>query len=113
VRRGEVRLDEPVDELHDADFHPPARGSSPVTLADLATHRAGLATVPLREAAQPYAAVDRATFAKLVNAPPGTRAASEYAPSVLDYACWARCSPTAPEPRTPRWLASACSFHST
>ncbi len=86
VRRGEVRLDEPVDELHDADFHPPARGSSPVTLADLATHRAGLATVPLREAAQPYAAVDRATFAKLVNAPPGTRAASEYAPSVLDYA---------------------------
>jgi len=86
VRRGEVRLDEPVDELHSADFHPPARGSSPLTLADLATHRAGFPAVPLREAAQPYAAIDRAAFVKLVNEAPATRPASGYAPSVLDYA---------------------------
>lgn len=86
VRRGEVRLDEPVDELHNADFHPPARGSTPVTLVELATHRAGLPVIPLHEAAQPYAAIDRAALAKLVNAPRAASAASGYAPSVLDFA---------------------------
>jgi len=72
--------------LFAVDFHPPARGSSPLTLADLATHRAGFPAVPLREAAQPYAAIDRAAFVKLVNEAPATRPASGYAPSVLDYA---------------------------
>jgi len=87
VRRGEVRLDEPVDELHDADFHPPSRGASPITLADLATHRAGLRALPLREAAQPYAGIDRAAFASLVNqARPAQAAATASAPSVLDFA---------------------------
>jgi CubicO group peptidase (beta-lactamase class C family) len=85
VRRGEVRLDEPVSELHDADFHPPARHGVPLTLADLATHRAGFAALPLRNAAQPYAAIDRAALMKLVNdTQPAADTAS--APSVVDFA---------------------------
>jgi CubicO group peptidase (beta-lactamase class C family) len=85
VRRGEVRLDEPVSELHDADFHPPARRGRPLTLADLATHHAGFPAVSLRNAAQPYAAIDRAALMKLVN---DAQLATEpaYAPSVIDFA---------------------------
>lgn len=79
VRRGEVQLDEAVADLHEADFHP----APSVTLAQVATHHAGFPTVPLRQASQPYAAIDRAALAVLVNAPRTQSGA--YAPSVVDY----------------------------
>jgi CubicO group peptidase (beta-lactamase class C family) len=53
VRRGEVRLDEPVAELHDADLHPPSRAGAPVTLADLAAHRTAFPHLSLGQSAQP------------------------------------------------------------
>jgi CubicO group peptidase (beta-lactamase class C family) len=79
VRRGEVQLDETVADLHDADFHP----SPSVTLSELATHHAGFPGVTLRQADQPYATIDRAALAALVNAPRAQSTA--YAPSVVDY----------------------------
>jgi hypothetical protein len=84
VRRGEVRLDEPVAELHDADLHPPSRTGAPLTLADLASHRTGFPHLSLGQSAQPYAGVDRAALARFVD--DASLQDRSGAPSVLDFA---------------------------
>jgi len=87
VRRGELQLDQPVDQIASAGLHVPARGSAHITLRGLATHRSGIPRIPLREAVQPYASYDRGALIAVVNgaalaADPGTR----YAPSNVDFA---------------------------
>ena len=84
VRRGEVRLDEPVAEMHDADLHPPSRTGAPLTLADLASHRTGFPHLSLGQSAQPYAGVDRAALARFVD--DASLQDRTGAPSVLDFA---------------------------
>ena len=89
VRRNEVALDEPLAKItmtSTTDLRPNGRVGE-VTLRMLATHRAGLPRVPLREARQPYAGYDRGALLAAVSgaaltAPPGTT----YLPSALDYA---------------------------
>ena len=46
VRRGEVKLDDPVNAHLPADLRVPAKGDKPVTLLHLATHRSGLPVQP-------------------------------------------------------------------
>lgn len=46
VRRGEVRLDQPVAELLPADVKVPERNGRKITLIDLATHTSGLPRMP-------------------------------------------------------------------
>src|SRR5260370_18016327 len=58
VRRGELRLDEGIDESARAPLQPAIFSGKHITLHDLATHHSGLPRLPLRAAAQPYAAVD-------------------------------------------------------
>src|SRR6185437_8859808 len=46
VRRGELKLDDPVARHLPADFHVPELNGRPITLADLATHTSGLPRFP-------------------------------------------------------------------
>jgi CubicO group peptidase (beta-lactamase class C family) len=46
ARRGELRLDDPLNLHLPADFHVPALDGRPITLADLATHTSGLPRYP-------------------------------------------------------------------
>jgi len=46
VRRGEVKLYDPVARLLPSDFHVPELNGHPITLADLATHTSGLPRFP-------------------------------------------------------------------
>ncbi|MCG2583646.1 serine hydrolase [Massilia sp. TS11] len=46
VRRGEVRLDEPISGLLPAGVKAPSRNGKEITLADLASHRSGLPRLP-------------------------------------------------------------------
>ncbi len=87
VRRGELRLDEGIDERARPPLHPPVPNGKHITFRDLATHHSGLPRLPLHEAVQPYAPYDRAALIELVNAArptadPGTR----YEPSNVDFA---------------------------
>jgi CubicO group peptidase (beta-lactamase class C family) len=84
VRRGEVRLDEPVSELHLPGLQPLPRDGKPLTLLDLATHHARMPTLPLAESRQPYATLDRAALVALANGPPAP--AGTHAPSPVDFA---------------------------
>ncbi len=62
VGRGEVRLDEPIDELLPKGVTAPARGDRHITLLDLATQSSGLPRLPdnlaPRNADDPYASYD-------------------------------------------------------
>ena len=71
VRRGEVKLLDPVNKHLPADWRVPAKGDRPVTLEHLATHRSGLPVQPpdaiLIESNDPangYADVDRMKVAR-------------------------------------------------
>jgi D-alanyl-D-alanine-carboxypeptidase/D-alanyl-D-alanine-endopeptidase len=87
VRRGELRLDEGIDERARAPLQPPMPTGKHITFRDLATHHSGLPRLPLREAAQPYASFDRDALIALVNgARPTAGAAAKYAPSNVDFA---------------------------
>jgi D-alanyl-D-alanine-carboxypeptidase/D-alanyl-D-alanine-endopeptidase len=87
ARRGELRLDEGIDEHARAPLQPPVPSGKHITFRDLATHHSGLPRLPLREAAQPYAAYDRDALVTLVNAArPAAGSAARYAPSNVDYA---------------------------
>jgi CubicO group peptidase (beta-lactamase class C family) len=87
ARRGELRLDEGIDEHARAPLQPPVPSGKHITFRDLATHHSGLPRVPLREAAQPYAPYDRDALIALVNAAhPPAGAAAGYAPSNVDFA---------------------------
>lgn len=59
VRRGEVRLDDPVQKYLPDGVSMPKRGGSQITLEDLATHRSGLPRLPTNLApadpSNPYA----------------------------------------------------------
>jgi D-alanyl-D-alanine-carboxypeptidase/D-alanyl-D-alanine-endopeptidase len=46
VRRGEVKLDDPVAKYLPADVRVPSRNGRQITLLDLATHRSGLPRLP-------------------------------------------------------------------
>jgi CubicO group peptidase (beta-lactamase class C family) len=46
VRRGEVKLDDPVARHLPSDFHVPEMNGRNITLADLATHTSGMARFP-------------------------------------------------------------------
>jgi CubicO group peptidase (beta-lactamase class C family) len=46
VRRGEVKLDDPVAKYLPADVRVPSRNGRQITLVDLATHRSGLPRLP-------------------------------------------------------------------
>jgi serine-type D-Ala-D-Ala carboxypeptidase/endopeptidase len=86
ARRGELQLDQPIDQIISPGLHVPPRGAH-ITLRTLATHRSGIPRIPLREAAQPYAGYDRSAMVAAVNgsalvADPGMR----YAPSNVDFA---------------------------
>src|SRR5690348_3857603 len=60
ARRGEVRLDQPVNELLPADIGPLNCGKRPMQLVDLATHTSGLPRLPghlvFADMDDPYAA---------------------------------------------------------
>lgn len=59
VRRGEVRLDDPVAKYLPPSVNVPSRGGREITLVDLATHTSGLPRLPPnlqpRDMANPYA----------------------------------------------------------
>ena len=59
VRKGEVKLDDPVAAYLPADVKVPAHGGRQITLLDLATHRSGLPRMPANfhpaDPANPYA----------------------------------------------------------
>ena len=59
VRRGEVRLDDPVAKYLPATVKVPSRGGKEITLVDLATHTSGLPRLPSnlqpKDPANPYA----------------------------------------------------------
>ncbi len=63
VRRGEVRLDDPVARYLPFTFDGPKRCARPMTLLDLATHYSGLPRLPddlhAADPADPYASFDR------------------------------------------------------
>jgi serine-type D-Ala-D-Ala carboxypeptidase/endopeptidase len=87
VRRGEVRLDEAIDERPTTGLRAPVRDGKRITFADLATHRSGLPRVPLRESVQPYRGSNRDSLFALVSsarlaAVPGTA----FAPANTEYA---------------------------
>lgn len=58
VRRGEVRLDDPVAKYLPSTVKVPSRGGKPITLLDLATHTSGLPRLPSnlkpKDPANPY-----------------------------------------------------------
>ena len=86
ARRGELRLDEGIDERARAPLQPPVPNGKHITFRDLATHHSGLPRLPLREAAQPYAPYDRDALIALVNAAHPPAGSAGYAPSNVDFA---------------------------
>ena len=59
VRKGEVKLDDPLQKYLPADVHVPERGGRQITLVDLATHTSALPSLPTnfkpKDAENPYA----------------------------------------------------------
>jgi serine-type D-Ala-D-Ala carboxypeptidase/endopeptidase len=85
ARRGELRLDEGIDERARPPLQPPVPSGKHITFRDLATHHSGLPRLPLHEAAQPYAPYDRDALIALVNAAHPAPAPAAYAPSNVDF----------------------------
>ena len=84
VRRGEVRLDEPLDAFVPPGVRAPSFRGQPITLEHLATHRSGLPAQPPNfdlSLPDPFARYDRAKLFAFLNAyelPRAPGAAYEY-----------------------------------
>lgn len=79
VTRGEVSLDDPVQPFLPASVRLPVRDGRPITLGDLAFHRAGLPDLPLGPGASATERIARALRGRSLLSAPG----SEYAYSQI------------------------------
>jgi CubicO group peptidase (beta-lactamase class C family) len=71
VRRGQVKLDDPVQKYLPAGVHVPERGGKQITLIDLATHTSGLPRMPTnftpKDPSNPYADYDETKLFAFLN----------------------------------------------